>query len=83
MKNSMLIHRIADWLERKLYLVEDREMDLIEYTDLYVHEDFIAELTNQFIFLGLTANTKLPQSCTMLCRYFTICCRNKTGYAAK
>ena len=60
--NIMDCETYADWLERKLYLVEDREMDLIEYTDLYVHEDFIAELTNQFIFLGLTANTKLPKA---------------------
>ena len=50
-----------DWLERKLYLVEDREMDLKEYVDLYVHEDYCEELINQFNFLGVTSTTKLPK----------------------
>jgi saccharopine dehydrogenase-like NADP-dependent oxidoreductase len=52
----------ADWLERKLYLVEDREMDLLEYMDLYVHEDYHPEMLNQFTFLGLTLDNKLPKA---------------------
>jgi saccharopine dehydrogenase-like NADP-dependent oxidoreductase len=60
--NIMDCETYADWLERKLYLVETREMELEEYAELYVHEDFIAELISQFNFLGLTANNKLPKA---------------------
>jgi saccharopine dehydrogenase (NADP+, L-glutamate forming) len=52
----------ADWMERKLYMVEDREMDLAEYVELYVHEDYCEEIINQFNFLGLTSNNKLPKA---------------------
>lgn len=52
----------ADWLERKLYMVEEREMELAEYVDLYVHEDYCEEIINQFNFLGLTSNNKLPKA---------------------
>ena len=52
----------ADWLERKLYMVEDSEMSLEEYVDLYVHEDFNKEIIAQFNFLGLTSNNKLPKA---------------------
>ncbi len=51
-----------DWLERKLYLVEDTEMSLEEYVDLYVHEDFHKEIIEQFNFLGLSSNNKLPKA---------------------
>jgi len=60
--NIMDCETYADWLERKLYLVEMTEMDLAEYADLYVDEAYQEELVNQFTFLGLTANTKLPKS---------------------
>jgi saccharopine dehydrogenase (NADP+, L-glutamate forming) len=52
----------ADWLERKLYMVEDTEMSLEEYADLYVHEDHCQELIAQFNFLGLTSSNKLPKA---------------------
>lgn len=52
----------ADWLERKLYMVEDTEMSLEEYADLYVHEDYCQELIAQFNFLGLTSTSKLPKA---------------------
>ncbi|MBP6023052.1 saccharopine dehydrogenase C-terminal domain-containing protein [Ferruginibacter sp.] len=52
----------ADWLERKLYMVEDTEMSLEEYVDLYVHEDFNKEIMAQFNFLGLASNNKLPKA---------------------
>ena len=52
----------ADWLERKLYMVEEREMELAEYVDLYVHEDYCEEIINQFNFLGFTSNNKLPKA---------------------
>ena len=60
--NIMDCETYADWLERKLYLVEDTEMSLEEYVDLYVHEDFHKEITEQFNFLGLTSNNKLPKA---------------------
>ncbi len=60
--NIMDCETYADWLERKLYLVEDREMDLKEYTALYVPEEHIEELITQFNFLGLTADNKLPKA---------------------
>lgn len=52
----------ADWLERKLYMVEEREMELAEYVDLYVHEDYCEEIINQFNFFGFTSNNKLPKA---------------------
>lgn len=52
----------ADWLERKLYMVEDTEMSLEEYVDLYVHEDYCKELITQFNFLGLGSTNKLPKA---------------------
>jgi saccharopine dehydrogenase-like NADP-dependent oxidoreductase len=60
--NIMDCETYADWLERKLYLVEDREMDLKEYVDLYVDENYAEELMNQFNFLGLATNNKLPKT---------------------
>lgn len=60
--NIMDCETYADWLERKLYLVEDREMDLQEYVDLYVHEDYYLEILNQFKFLELASNNKLPKA---------------------
>ncbi len=60
--NIMDCETYADWMERKLYMVEDREMDLAEYADLYVHEDFCKELIDQFNFLGLVSNNKLPKA---------------------
>ena len=60
--NIMDCETYADWLERKLYLVEDREMDLKEYVDLYVHEDYHEEILNQFNFLGLSSINKLPKA---------------------
>ncbi|MEI9958646.1 MAG: hypothetical protein WDM90_20585 [Ferruginibacter sp.] len=50
-----------DWLERKLYLVEDREMELNEYISLYVQEEFETEIKTQFEVLGLTSTNKLPK----------------------
>lgn len=52
----------ADWLERKLYLVEDAEMSLEEYVDGFVHEDFHKEILEQFNFLGLGSANKLPKA---------------------
>jgi saccharopine dehydrogenase-like NADP-dependent oxidoreductase len=52
----------ADWLDRKLYLVEDSEMSLEEYAELYVHDDYQQEILQQFNFLGLTSNNKLPKA---------------------
>ena len=60
--NIMDCETYADWMERKLYLVEDREMELAEYVELYVHEDFHKEILSQFNFLELTANNKLPKA---------------------
>jgi len=60
--NIMDCETFADWLERKLYLVEDREMDLQEYAELYVHKNYHDELINQFDFLGLASNNKLPKA---------------------
>jgi saccharopine dehydrogenase-like NADP-dependent oxidoreductase len=60
--NIMDCETYADWLERKLYLVEDREMDLKEYADLYVDENYCEELMNQFNFLGLSTTNKLPKA---------------------
>lgn len=51
-----------DWLERKLYLVENREMDLQEYVELYVPEEQAAEILTQFNFLELASNNKLPKA---------------------
>ncbi len=52
----------ADWLERKLYLVEDREMDLKEYVGLYVDDNYHEEMMEQFNFLGLSSSNKLPKA---------------------
>ncbi|MEI7736792.1 MAG: saccharopine dehydrogenase C-terminal domain-containing protein [Ferruginibacter sp.] len=52
----------ADWIERKLYMVEDAEMSLEEYVNLYVHEDYCKEILEQFNFLGLSSNNKLPKA---------------------
>jgi saccharopine dehydrogenase-like NADP-dependent oxidoreductase len=60
--NIMDCETYADWLERKLYLVEDREMDLKEYVDLYVDENYSEELIGQFNFLGLSTTNKLPKA---------------------
>ena len=60
--NIMDCETYADWLERKLYLVEDREMSLEEYIDLYVHENYHEEILGQFKFLELTGNNKLPKA---------------------
>jgi saccharopine dehydrogenase-like NADP-dependent oxidoreductase len=60
--NIMDCETYADWLERKLYLVEDAEMSLIEYVDGFVHEDFHKEILEQFNFLGLSSNNKLPKA---------------------
>jgi saccharopine dehydrogenase-like NADP-dependent oxidoreductase len=60
--NIMDCETYADWLERKLYLVEDREMELKEYAELYVPEDFVDELLQQFNFLELNSNNKLPKA---------------------
>lgn len=60
--NIMDCETYADWLERKLYLVEDREMDLNEYVELYVHEDYCQEIVTQFNFLELNSNNKLPKA---------------------
>jgi len=51
----------ADWLDRKLYMVEDEEMSLDDYAALYVHEDYCKELIEQFNYLGLTSTNKLPK----------------------
>jgi saccharopine dehydrogenase-like NADP-dependent oxidoreductase len=51
-----------DWLERKLYMVENREMDLQEYIDLYVPEEQAAEIRTQFNFLELASANKLPKN---------------------
>ncbi|MFN8253693.1 MAG: saccharopine dehydrogenase C-terminal domain-containing protein [Ferruginibacter sp.] len=51
-----------DWLERKLYIVESREMDLAEYIELYVPETFEKEITELFEYLGLQSGDKLPKS---------------------
>lgn len=60
--NIMDCETYADWLERKLYLVEDAEMSLVEYVDGFVHEDFHKEILEQFNFLGLSSNNKLPKT---------------------
>ena len=60
--NIMDCETFADWLERKLYLVENREMNLKEYAELYVDEDYHHELIYQFNFLDLSSNTKLPKA---------------------
>ena len=52
----------ADWIERKLYMVENTEMSLEEYVNLYVHEDYCKEILEQFNFLGLSSNNKLPKA---------------------
>jgi saccharopine dehydrogenase (NADP+, L-glutamate forming) len=60
--NIMDCETYADWLDRKLYLVEDSEMSLEEYAELYVHDDYQQEILQQFNFLGLTSNNKLPKA---------------------
>jgi saccharopine dehydrogenase-like NADP-dependent oxidoreductase len=60
--NIMDCETFADWLERKLYLVEDSEMSLEEYVDLYVPEDYHQEILSQFNFLGLNSTNKLPKA---------------------
>lgn len=60
--NIMDCETYIDWLERKLYLVEDREMELDEYISLYVQEEFETEIKTQFEFLGLTSTNKLPKA---------------------
>ncbi len=60
--NIMDCETYADWLERKLYLVEDKEMELTEYIDLYVPEEHANELLQQFTFLDLTTANKLPKA---------------------
>jgi saccharopine dehydrogenase-like NADP-dependent oxidoreductase len=52
----------ADWMERKLYLVENREMSFKEYMDLYVEDQYHEKLYNQFEFLGFFSNNNLPKS---------------------
>jgi saccharopine dehydrogenase (NADP+, L-glutamate forming) len=42
--------------------VEDREMDLYEYVELYVHEDHCQEIITQFNFLELNSKNKLPKA---------------------
>jgi saccharopine dehydrogenase (NADP+, L-glutamate forming) len=51
-----------DWIERKLYAVENREMDLNEYFELYVQEEKEPLIKELFNYLALTANTKLPKA---------------------
>lgn len=51
-----------DWIERKLYVVENREMDLNEYIELYVPEEQEGLIKELFNYLELTANTKLPKA---------------------
>ncbi len=60
--NIMDCETYADWMERKLYLVEDREMQLLEYIDLYVPEEHGDELMQQFTFLELYKPNKLPKT---------------------
>ena len=60
--NIMDCETYADWLERKLYLVENREMDLQEYIDLYVPEEQAEEMLTQFNFLELASTNKLPKA---------------------
>lgn len=60
--NIMDCETYADWLDRKLYLVENSEMSLEEYVDLYVHEDFHEEILSQFKFLELASPNKLPKA---------------------
>ena len=50
-----------DWLNRKLFFIEQREMGLDEYLDLYVEEIYHEELSSQFNFLGLMDTTSLPK----------------------
>lgn len=52
----------SDWLERKLYIVESREMDLEEYIQLYVPEESEEEIKILFEFLGLQSTEKLPKA---------------------
>ncbi len=51
-----------DWIERKLYAVENREMDLNEYIELYVPEEQDGLIKELFNYLDVTANTKLPKA---------------------
>ncbi|MBS1511965.1 MAG: saccharopine dehydrogenase NADP-binding domain-containing protein [Bacteroidetes bacterium] len=60
--NIMDCETYADWLERKLYMVEDAEMSFDEYMDLYVADEYHTELKSQFTFLGLLAQQKLPKA---------------------
>lgn len=60
--NIMDCETYLDWLERKLYLVENREMELQEYVDLYVPEEQAAEILTQFKFLDLASANKLPKA---------------------
>ena len=53
-----------DWMHRKLFFVEQREMGWDEYLDLYVEEIYHEELNNQFNFLGLMDKPNLPKEHT-------------------
>jgi saccharopine dehydrogenase (NADP+, L-glutamate forming) len=60
--NIMDCETYEDWLDRKLFLVEMREMPLLEYIDLYVDENYQEEIINQFTFLELSSPHKLPKT---------------------
>jgi hypothetical protein len=60
--NIMDCETYADWLERKLYIVENREMDLDEYIDLYVPEAHEEEVKALLLFLQLNTAIKLPKA---------------------
>jgi saccharopine dehydrogenase-like NADP-dependent oxidoreductase len=60
--NIMDCETIAEWVERKLYAVENREITLDEYIDLYVPEKDERLIKELFDFLQLTADTKIPKS---------------------
>jgi saccharopine dehydrogenase-like NADP-dependent oxidoreductase len=60
--NIMDCETITDWVERKLYAVENREITLDEYIDLYVPEKDEILIKELFDFLQLTADTKIPKA---------------------
>ncbi len=68
-----------DWLERKLYIVETREMSLDEYIDLYVTEGYENEIAELFRFLELESNNKLPKAAQCSADILQFIAENKLG----
>ncbi|MBI2730189.1 MAG: saccharopine dehydrogenase NADP-binding domain-containing protein [Sphingobacteriales bacterium] len=63
-----------DWFNRKLFFIEQRDMEWDEYLELYVEEIYHEELRQQFSFLGLMEKNTLPKehSCSADILQYTV-----------